>query len=440
MGLGEALFYFTKVMLTYRHIMSNKYYRKYIRIPPNESIDVRRIINIVNHPIYQRLLHVSQLGPTLNIFPGAVHNRFEHSLGVHNKTKKLCQHLVEDGVMNQKDAYNVSLFALLHDIGHGPFSHLIEEITSVNHDKLGLKLAYLLAEEIKKSGGDMEYIAGLFKRQNPFYKIVMDKNMGMDKLDYLFRDIYHTGFGQIPDVETMLNYLTFIKGNLVIDKKSLEAARQIQSLYAYMFKQVYLHKSSMISQRYLQKMISLWLEHSGFNSSELWKLNDAELLAHLYLSDNATISGMYKSYFGRNLPVSGLVIRLKDKQFKERISGKKIRLVGENQEFFDKFIAVSGPRQLEALEAKIASYLKVDSDRIVIVPILTPWRFIPEDILYHDNGEVFSLKKTHKDYFESLKCDLDDYIAVRVCIVGEREKLYRKADGVHGIIKKTIYS
>ncbi|KKR13737.1 MAG: hypothetical protein UT43_C0036G0001, partial [Parcubacteria group bacterium GW2011_GWC1_39_29] len=68
------------------------------------------------------------------------------------------------------------------------------------------------------------------------------------------------------------------------------------------------------------------------------------------------------------------------------------------------------------------------------------WRFIPEDILYHDNGEVFSLKKTHKDYFESLKCDLDDYIAVRVCIVGEREKLYRKADGVHGIIKKTIYS
>jgi len=420
--------------------MANKYYRKYIRIPPNESVDVRRIINLVNHPIYQRLLHISQLGPTLNIFPGAVHNRFEHSMGVHNKTKRLCQRLVEDGIMTQKDAYNVSLFALLHDLGHGPFSHLIEEITSINHDKLGLKLIDLLAEEITKSGGDMEYIRKLFKRQNPFYKIVMDKNMGMDKLDYLFRDIYHTGFGQIPDVETMLNYLTFIDGNLVVDKKSLESAKQVQGLYTYMFKQVYLHKSSMISQRYLQKMISLWLEHSKFKSSELWQLNDAELLAHLYLSDNATVAGMYKSYFGRNLPVSGLVIRLQDRQFKERISGKKIRLIGEKQEFFDKFMSVSSPKQLEVLESKIAEYLKINSNRIAIVPVLTPWRFIPEDILYHDNGEVFSLKKTHKDYFESLKCDLDDYIAVRVCIVGERERLYKKADGVYKIIKEAIKS
>jgi HD superfamily phosphohydrolase len=238
----------------------------------------------------------------------------------------------------------------------------------------------------------------------------------------------------------MLNYLTFIDDNLVVDKKSLESAKQVQGLYTYMFKQVYLHKSSIISQRYLQKMISLWLEHSKYKSSELWRLNDAELLAHLYLSDNTTVAGMYKSYFGRNLPVSGLVIRLQDRQFKERISGKKIRLIGEKQEFFDKFMRVSAPKQLEVLESKVAEYLKIEPGRIVIVPILTPWRFVPEDILYHDNGEVFSLKKTHKDYFDSLKCDLDDYIAIRICIVGEREKLYRKADGVYNIIKDAIES
>ncbi len=418
--------------------MANKYYRKYIRIPPNESVDVRRIINIVNHPIYQRLLHISQLGPTLNIFPGAVHNRFEHSMGVHNKTKRLCQRLVDDGIMTKTAAYNVAMFALLHDIGHGPFSHLIEEVTDINHDKAGGKIIDLLADEIKKSGGNVEYIKDLFHRKNPYYKIVMDKNMGMDKLDYLFRDIYHTGFGQIPDVETMLNYLTFIDGNLVVDKKSLEAAKQVQSLYAYMFKQVYLHKSSMISQRYLQKMISLWLQSSGYKTKNLWKLNDSELMAHLYLSKDPTVAGMYYSYISRNLPMSGLVIRLKSREFRERIAGKKIRLIGENQEFFDKFIKQSNPKQLEKLEEAVAGYLKVTADRIAIVPILTPWRFIPEDILYHDNGEIYSLKKTHRDYFESLKCDLDDYIAVRVCIVGERERLYKKADGVHKIIREVI--
>jgi HD superfamily phosphohydrolase len=418
--------------------VAEKFYRKYIRIPPNESVDVRRIINIVNHPIYQRLIRISQLGPTLNIFPGAVHNRFEHSLGVHNKTKKLCQRLVEDGVMKQSEAYNVSIFALLHDIGHGPFSHIIEELTPINHDRVGLKLINLMAEEIEKSGGSLDYIENLFKHKNPFYKIVMDKNMGTDKLDYLFRDIYHTGFGQIPDVETMLNYLTFIDGNLVIDKKSLESARQVQALYTYMFKQVYLHKSSMISQRYLQKMISLWLERSQFKPKDLWRLNDAELLAHLYLSDDKKIAEMYRSYVSRNLPMSGLVIRLKDRQFKERIAGKKIRLIGESQEFFDQFIKKSSPADLEKIESSIADYLKIDSSRIVVVPILTPWRFIPEDILYHDNGQIYSLRKTHKDYFDSLKCDLDDYIAVRVCIVGERELLYKKADQVYRLIKQSI--
>ncbi|HAU07869.1 MAG: Phosphohydrolase (HD superfamily) [Candidatus Yanofskybacteria bacterium GW2011_GWF1_44_227] len=416
----------------------DKYYRKYIRIPPNESVDVRRIISLVNHPLFQRLLHISQLGTTLMIFPGAVHNRFEHVMGVHNKTKRLCDRLMHDGVLTQHEAYNVAMFGLLHDIGHGPFSHLIEELTTIDHDKTGLKVIKLLRDEIEKAGGDYEYVKRLFERKNPLYKIVMDKNMGMDKLDYLDRDIYHTGFGQKPDIETMLNYLTFIKGNLVIDKKSLEAARQVQSLYTYMFKQVYLHKSSLISQRYLQKIIAYWLNDSKIDPDDLWKMNDGELMAHLYLSGNEKIRDMYQSFIGRKLPMSGLVIRLRNMKFKERIAGKKITVIGEDRKFFEKFAAYSKPKDLEIIESKIAESLKVDPRRVVVVPILSPWRFAPEDILYHDGGEVFSLKKTHKEYFETLKLELDDYIAVRVCIVGDRELVYRKSDQIHSLIKELV--
>src|SRR3989344_5079314 len=123
--------------------MPNKYYKKFIRIPPSESIDIRDIMPIVHHPLFQRLLHILQLGANLGVFPGASHNRFEHALGVYGKTSIFCERL----------------------------------------DK-----------EIKESGGDPKFIKTLFGRKNSFYKIVMDKNLGMDKLDYLDRDVYHTGF------------------------------------------------------------------------------------------------------------------------------------------------------------------------------------------------------------------------------------------------------
>ena len=120
--------------------MSNKYYKKYIRIPPSESIDIRDIMPIVHHPLFQRLLHVLQLGANLGVFPGASHNRFEHALGVYGKTSLFCERLVREDFLTKYQAKNISLFGLLHDIGHGPFSHVIEELTPVDHDKNGFKI------------------------------------------------------------------------------------------------------------------------------------------------------------------------------------------------------------------------------------------------------------------------------------------------------------
>src|SRR3989344_6530362 len=184
--------------------MSGKFYKKYIRIPPSESIDIRKISPIIHHPLFQRLLHIAQLGTTLAVFPGATHNRFEHSLGVYAKSLKFCDKMHKEGFLTAKEAINISLFALLHDIGHGPFSHVIERITPLRGDENenGLMVLRLLKEEVKETGGDYVLIESMFTHKNPLYKIVMDKNVGMDKLDYLERDVYHTGFGQRPDIES----------------------------------------------------------------------------------------------------------------------------------------------------------------------------------------------------------------------------------------------
>ncbi len=420
--------------------MAGNFYKKYIRIPPSESIDIRDIIPIIHHPLFQRLLHISQLGTTLTVFPGASHNRFEHALGVYGKTRRFTKRMVEDGFLTAFESKNVSLFGLLHDIGHGPFSHVIEELTPISGDENenGLVILELLKNEVKKSGGDFEFIKKLFKHQNPLYKIVMDKNVGMDKLDYLERDTYHTGFGQRPDIESLFNYLVYIKGKLVIDKKSLEAAKQMQRLYIYMYKEVYLHKSALISQRFIQKMMSRLINIEKIDASELWRMNDKELMALVYTHKNKELQFLYNSYTNRDLPSTGLVIRLKDREFKERIAGKKIKVVGEDKKFFEKFMNHASPNDLEELEAKIAKLIKVPAYKVVIVPTLTPWRFVPQDILYHDNGRILSLKDTQKEYFDALRYEMNDYMAVRVCIVGDRGIIYKNSNKIYKLIRDSV--
>ena len=393
---------------------------------------------IVHHPLFQRLLHILQLGSNLGVFPGASHNRFEHALGVYGKTSLFCERLVREGFLTKYQAINISLFGLLHDIGHGPFSHVIEELTPVDHDQNGFKIIGQLDKEIKKAGGDPKFIKALFGRKNNFYKIVMDKNLGMDKLDYLERDIYHTGFGQRPDIKSLLDYLSFINGHLVIDKKSLEAAKQTQRLYMYMYKEFYLHKSSQISQRFLEKMIAIWIKLEKINPGKLWLMNDQELMAYIYFHKNPVLQFLYQSYKTRNLPKTGLVIRLKNRQSKERISGKEIKVIGEDGKFFDSFNKYSSFGELEKIENLIGEAVKVEPYKIVVVPMLTPWRFIPEDILYHDDGDIFSLKKTNPEYFEAMKLEADDYVAVRVCIIGDRSLVYKNSELIHMLIKKHL--
>lgn len=418
--------------------MSDKFYQKYIRIPPNESIDIRKISGIIHHPLFQRLLHISQLGTTLTVFPGATHNRFEHMLGVYGKALRFCDKMRKEGFLNAKEAVNVPLFALLHDIGHGPFSHVIEGITplSGDEDENGLRVLQFFVNEIRTAGGDYEFIKNMFAHKIPLYKIVMDKNVGMDKLDYLERDIYHTGFGQRPDIESIFNYLVYLKGNLVVDKKSLEAAKQMQRLYLYMYKEVYLHKSALISQRFLEKMVSMWLKVTTVTPDELWLMTDKELVGDIYKTQDEEVEFLYRCYRDRNLPKTGLVLRLKDKQFKERVAGKAIKVIGEEKEFFENFMKHASPQELEKIEDEIAKLIGIPSYKVVIVPTLTPWRFIPEDILYHDDGNIFSLKETQKAYFDALKEEMKEYLALRVCVIGDRKLVYKNADKIHKLLKK----
>lgn len=418
--------------------MQSKYYKKYIRIPPGENVDIRPILPIISHPRFQRLLHVGQLGTTIRVFPGATHNRFEHALGVYEKACRFCAKMADEGFLTAREAKNVPLFGLLHDIGHGPFSHLIEELTPYDHDKNGFRVLAELKKEIEKSGGDYKLIRDIFARRSSLYRVIMDRNLGMDKLDYLERDTFHIGFGQRPDIESVFDYLIWFKGKLVVDKKSLEAAKQLQRLYLYMYKEVYLHKSSLITQRFLQKIIALYLSLHHLNPEELWALSDAELMAKIYTDTDLRLQFLYSAYVKRVLPSTGLVFRIAEKQLRERVAGKDIKVIGQTAAFFNALMKRSSPKDLEHIEDAIARALNVPAYTVLVVPTLAPWRFAPEDILYHDEGRIFSLRHTQPDYFNSMRGELEDYLAVRVCIIGNRKLLYEHAHKIESVIKKYL--
>ena len=180
----------------------------------------------------------------------------------------------------------------------------------------------------------------------------------------------------------------------------------------------------------------MWIKLDKINPGELWLMSDSELLAHIYKHKNLVLQFLYESYKNRNLPKTGLVIRLKDRRFNERISGKKIKVIGEGKEFFDNFARYSHFKELEKIENSIGQELGIEPYKIVIVPMITSWRFVPEDILYHDNGTILSLKETQPEYFEVMRSEINDYVAIRVCIMGDRGLIYKNADKIYKILKE----
>lgn len=159
---------------------------KAVCIPCSGAVEVGGYLPILEHPLFQRLRRCRQLGLNDLVFPGAQHTRFEHALGVLARTHLLAmlQRMPDD------DARHLEVFALLHDIGHGPFSHQIEPALRKNHHQRGLECLLELSAVIRECGAEPERIAAMLEEKDPLGKWVSDRNLGADKLDYLQRDAF----------------------------------------------------------------------------------------------------------------------------------------------------------------------------------------------------------------------------------------------------------
>ncbi len=245
--------------------MDLKYKRKIINDPVYGFIDIpyALVFEIIEHPYFQRLTRIKQLGLTHMVYPGAQHTRFQHSMGALHLMTSCISTLREKGInISQNEAEAVSIAILLHDIGHGPFSHALEQslIEGISHEDL----SGLFMEELNEEfSGKLELAIRIFNNQydKKFLHQLVSGQLDMDRLDYLRRDSFFTGVSEgTIGSDRIIKMMNVVDDNLVIDVKGIYSLEKFLIARRLMYWQVYLHKTVQSAEFLLVKTLRRAIE------------------------------------------------------------------------------------------------------------------------------------------------------------------------------------
>jgi hypothetical protein len=222
------------------------------------TIPSELIFAIIDHPYFQRLRRIRQLGLTDFVYPGALHTRFHHALGAMHLMSITLDNLRIKGTEISEEEYEAALIAiLLHDIGHGPFSHALEYslLRGIPHEELSLLTIELLNEEF---GGQLTLALRIFKNQYPkkFLNQLVSSQLDIDRLDYLQRDCFFTGVSEgTIGADRIIKMMAVKDDQLVIEEKGIYSIENFLSARRLMYWQVYLHKTTVSAEKMLINLI-----------------------------------------------------------------------------------------------------------------------------------------------------------------------------------------
>lgn len=222
------------------------------------SIPNSLIFDIIEHPYFQRLRRVSQMGLSNLVYPGANHTRFHHALGCLHLMQKAVNSLRNKGIEISTDEANALCIAiLLHDIGHGAFSHALEHsiVNEITHEEISLKFMKALNKEFK---GALDLAIEIFEGRYPrkfFYQLISSQ-LDIDRLDYLKRDSFYTGVteGNISS-DRLIKMMNVVNDELVIEEKGIYSVEKFIIARRLMYWQVYLHKTGLVAESILVNVL-----------------------------------------------------------------------------------------------------------------------------------------------------------------------------------------
>ena len=298
-----------------------------------------RIARLIDTREFQRLRNIQQLATCHYVFPAATHNRFSHSLGAYHLARVLCDHLseVQPGIISEEDSELVSIAALLHDVGHPPFSHLLENdkvfATYHNHEdwgkmvlesketEIGIAIREVLSEE--RTGRLFALYAGASeyggKEIAPFMKEIVSSQLDVDRMDYMIRDQANSGaqIGGFDSARVIRALRVDDSGHLYAKDWGLPAIEAYLVTRYHLYNQVYFHKVNQLTQEYLVRVLSRAREMANngelslSNSLNNMLCNEALTVPEYIRLTDADINGVLMDWADNDDPIlSGYAKRL----------------------------------------------------------------------------------------------------------------------------------
>jgi HD superfamily phosphohydrolase len=318
-------------------------------------------LKIIDDPIFQRLRRIRQLSGAHLTYPAAQHTRFEHSLGVMHIASQAGQALHEKGILKSDDIEILRLAGLLHDIGHGPFSHLFEEVIQqkkFSHEDFGREIILKseIGDNLSRNGYDKKFITkiafGDSKLQ--FLNEIVSGALSADMMDYLLRDGYFTGaeHAQI-DHKRITQSLDVHRKKLALERSALYSFESMMHSRYQMFKAVYFHKTVRAAEVMLLEALRLSDDEFGFTSfniNEYVKLTDEYVLSTLISSKSPKLK--------------------RARQFAEDYQNRKLLKC-----VFERILTSRtnlGKTKTNELRTNISKQSKIDEDEIFVDSSVTP--------------------------------------------------------------------
>lgn len=321
------------------------------------TIPGRLIFDLIEHPYFQRLRRISQMGMSYLVYPGAHHTRFHHAMGAMFLMQKAVQVLQLKGVEISDEEEEALLIAiLLHDIGHGPFSHAMEHsiVDHVDHEELSLRFMNALNQQF---AGALEMAIAIFTDKYPrkFMHQLVSGQLDMDRLDYLRRDSFYTGVpeGNVNS-QRLITMLHVVDDQLVVEEKGIYSVEKFLVARRLMYWQVYLHKTGIVAEQLLLRVLKRAKEltkqgrilpcspalsffmHNAISQQDFdqkvldrfAQLDDYDIISAMKLwttDEDFVLSELSKRLLSRNL----LKVKMKNKPFNPQKVKAKLERVAE---------------------------------------------------------------------------------------------------------------
>ncbi|MCC7552879.1 MAG: HD domain-containing protein [Methanobacteriaceae archaeon] len=315
----------------------------FIRDSVHGNVQISKFeMDIMDKAEFQRLRRIKQLGLIYLIYPGANHTRFEHSIGTMHLSSKLANHLE----LSKEDIELVRISAMLHDIGHGPFSHVSEGVLSFPHEKLteyvikNTSMKDKLSEKFK-----INDIIDIVNGKGKFGPIVSGE-LDVDRMDYLMRDSHYTGVSYgVIDIERIISNIKLQK-ELVLDIKGVQAAEATLVSRYFMYPSVYQHHTTRIANEMFRRILKIAIDDEIIFEKDIYKYDDSDL---------TSIFRNNKGY------IKNIISRIDNRDLFKRVHTTQLNIFKNPEQFYS-----ITKEEVRKIEEEIANDFNIDKEFIIL--------------------------------------------------------------------------